>query len=207
MRHFYVVALCAFFSACAGSEQVQVNGKTMNVGPTRAIQSSYAFAAPAGSSAVHTTGRAIGDLKTYRALKANHPELFRARSGQAENALAIADRINQHVNDSITFEDDSPSNESWRVLASGGYGDCDDYAVTKLAKMVQAGVPRHALRLTVATSKITGEWHLMLAVDTARGTYFLDNNNAHLLNSREARNLYTLWFMENPRAQQMELVS
>jgi predicted transglutaminase-like cysteine proteinase len=209
MRGMIVAAFCVLLTACAGdSETITIgHNRYISVGPTYAINSGNAFIASGTSSAVQTNGRAINDLKTYGALKRNHPELFSPRPGNQHHGLQQADIINRQVNEMIQFEDDAPNNESWRVLANGGDGDCDDYAVTKLALMIKAGVPRHALRLTVATSKITGQWHLMLAVDVpGRGTYFMDNNNSHLVSAGEARSLYTLWFMENSASQRMELV-
>ncbi len=210
MRAIFAAALCVALSACAGdSETVSLgNGRSIAVGPTRAISSSNAFIAPSMSSAVRTTGRAINDIGAYSRLKQSNPELFIQRASTNVNVMHAADTINERVNSAISFEDDSGSKETWRALPAGGYGDCDDYAVTKLYHMIAAGVPRSAMRLTVATSKQTGQWHLMLAVDVpGRGTFFMDNNNEHLIDASEARDLYTLWFMENSATLKMELVA
>jgi len=210
MRALFAVALCVSLSACAGeSETVNIgNGRMIAMGPTRAISATSAFIAPAISKEIHTTGRAIKDIGAYSRLKQSNPELFIERAAASVNAMQTADNINSRVNGMISFADDSNGVESWRALPTGGNGDCDDYAVTKLYHMVAAGVPRAQMRLTVATSKITGQWHLMLAVDVpGHGTFFMDNNNEHLLDASEARDLYTLWFMENNATQRMELVA
>lgn len=210
MRAIFAAAICVALSACAGeTETVSLgNGQSINVGQTRAISSMNAFIAPSVSSAVRTTGRAINDIGAYSRLKQSNPELFMQRAAAAVDVMRAADSINSSVNSAISFEDDSASKETWRALPSGGYGDCDDYAVTKLYHMINAGVPRQNMRLTVATSKQTGQWHLMLAVDVpGRGTFFMDNNNEHLLDASEARDLYTLWFMENTATLRMELVA
>lgn len=209
MRAIFAAALCVALSACAGeSETVSLgDGRSIAVGPTRAISGANAFIAPNLSSEVRTSGRAINDIGAYSRLKQSNPELFMQRAATGVDAVQAADAVNRRVNDMISFEDDSGSKESWRALPSGGNGDCDDYAVTKLYHMISAGVPRQHMRLTVATSKQTGQWHLMLAVDVpGRGTFFLDNNNEHLLDASEARDLYTLWFMENTATLKMELV-
>ncbi|HCM84247.1 MAG TPA: transglutaminase-like cysteine peptidase [Alphaproteobacteria bacterium] len=209
MRAILAAALCVALSACAGdTETVSLgNGHSINVGPTRAISSMNAFAMPQMSGEIRTTGRAINDIGAYQRLKQSNPDLFAPRAG-VNVSLETTDSINRRINDMISFEDDGGGKETWRALPSGGYGDCDDYAVTKLYHMISAGVPRSAMRLTVATSKQTGQWHLMLAVDVpGRGTFFMDNNNEHLLNASEARDLYTLWFMENTATLKMELVA
>ena len=65
--------------------------------------------------------------------------------------------------------------EHWTPVAGvGGRGDCDDYALTKLHRLVRLGWPRDALRLTSATLPDAQE-HLVLAVRTDRGDYVLDN--------------------------------
>lgn len=209
MRVMLAAVLCLALSACAGeSETVSLgSGRSIAVGPTRAISASSAFLAPNISQSVRTTGRPINDIGAYARLKQSNPDLFMQRVNMNVDIMRTADAINERVNGAISFEDDNAGQESWRALPTGGYGDCDDYAVTKLYHMVHAGVPRNAMRLTVATSKITGQWHLMLAVDVpGRGTFFMDNNNEHLLDAAEARDLYTLWFMENTATLRMELV-
>ena len=65
--------------------------------------------------------------------------------------------------------------EHWTPVAGpGGRGDCDDFALTKLHRLVRQGWPRDALRLTSAVLP-DGQEHLVLAVRTDRGDYVLDN--------------------------------
>jgi predicted transglutaminase-like cysteine proteinase len=67
--------------------------------------------------------------------------------------------------------------ERWQPIDGRGGGDCDDYALTKLHRLVGLGWPRDALRLTMA-SLPNGEDHLVLTVRTDRGDYVLDNLEA-----------------------------
>lgn len=208
MRACLSLIFCAFLSACAGQQQeiVSFGDQTMGVGPTRAITSASAFIGSSASQEVRTTGRPVNDLSGYSILKQSHPELFAANGGRV--SLQTAEAINAEVNEAISYKDDPPGiTEVWHVMPSGGEGNCHDYAATKLAKMVAAGTPRSALRFVVATVKDSGIWHLMLAVDVpGSGTFFMDSNRKHILTAAEARDLYTLWFMENPAAQRLELV-
>jgi predicted transglutaminase-like cysteine proteinase len=65
--------------------------------------------------------------------------------------------------------------EHWTPIAApGGRGDCEDFALTKLHRLLRQGWPRDALRLTLATLPDAQE-HLVLAVRTDRSDYVLDN--------------------------------
>ena len=85
-------------------------------------------------------------------------------------------RINRKVNDSIWPEDDLKHYgraEYW-TIPTDGYGDCDDYAVTKRKELLDAGFPVSALRLAVVYSPRT-ERHAVLTVTTDKGDLVLDN--------------------------------
>lgn len=90
--------------------------------------------------------------------------------------------INEQVNDSIWPEDDKDHYgrvEYW-TIPTDGYGDCDDYAVTKRKELADAGFPQPALRLAVAITP-EGERHAVLTVATDHGDYVLDNLRAEIL--------------------------
>lgn len=61
----------------------------------------------------------------------------------------------------------------WRY-PTDGYGDCNDYAIAKRAKLIALGWPREALLLTAAITE-TGEGHLVLVARTSAGDLVLDN--------------------------------
>jgi predicted transglutaminase-like cysteine proteinase len=63
--------------------------------------------------------------------------------------------------------------DSWD-LPTSGYGDCEDYQLLKRRLLVEAGLPRRALRMTVVIDE-KGEGHAVLMVRTDRGDYVLDN--------------------------------
>lgn len=215
MRVFAVLALCTLLSACAShyGEATRIsNGQVIAVGPTRALIGNSAMigypTATYANPQIHTSGYAIADFIPYYNFKLSHPELFVANPA-TEASFDTAEAVNSKINEAIAYDDSDAGKgtEVWHVMADGGNGSCHDYAVTKLAEMVAAGTPRQSLRLTIASVKDTGQWHLMLAVDLpGRGTFFMDNNSQHLLSAAEANDIYTLWFMENPAAQRMELV-
>ncbi|RVU21688.1 transglutaminase-like cysteine peptidase [Methylobacterium oryzihabitans] len=61
-----------------------------------------------------------------------------------------------------------------------GYGDCEDYQLLKRRMLVERGIPRRALRMTVVIDEI-GEGHAVLMVRTDRGDYILDNKTNAIL--------------------------
>jgi predicted transglutaminase-like cysteine proteinase len=90
--------------------------------------------------------------------------------------------VNYSVNKSITFRDDAVHYgrpEYWDI-AVGGYGDCDEYVLTKRKLLIEKGFPVSALRVTIArTPQNIG--HAVLTVATDQGDYILDNRNWQIL--------------------------
>ena len=91
-------------------------------------------------------------------------------------SLKDVDRVNRTVNRSVTPVTDM---DHWGLVDRWDYpldgrGDCEDYALQKRKLLIQAGVPRQALLMTVVKDQ-TGEGHAVLTVKTDRGDYVLDN--------------------------------
>ena len=89
---------------------------------------------------------------------------------------ALLTDVNKSVNRSITSVTDL---DHWGVLdrwdyATDGLGDCEDYQLLKRKKLVEAGLPRRALLMTVVLDE-NNEGHAVLMVRTDRGDYILDN--------------------------------
>ncbi|MDP4005493.1 transglutaminase-like cysteine peptidase [Methylobacterium sp. NEAU K] len=55
-----------------------------------------------------------------------------------------------------------------------GFGDCEDYQLLKRRMLVERGLPRRALLMTVVIDEIN-EGHAVLTVRTDRGDFILDN--------------------------------
>lgn len=91
-------------------------------------------------------------------------------------------KVNKSVNDSIWPEDDSVhyGREEYWTIPTDGYGDCDDYALTKRQKLQQAGLPELALRIAVVYSARSGR-HAVLTVATDKGDLVLDNLTADIV--------------------------
>ena len=90
--------------------------------------------------------------------------------------------INHSVNESIWPQDDVihyGRGDYW-TIPTDGYGDCDDYALTKRKELLAAGFPAPALRLAVADTPRSGR-HAVLTVATDKGDFVLDNLRADVV--------------------------
>ena len=90
--------------------------------------------------------------------------------------------VNQRVNATIKPMTDM---EHWGVpdrwdLPTDGRGDCEDFQLLKRKLLVERGIPRRAMRMTVVIDEL-GEGHAVLMVRTDRGDYILDNKTSAVL--------------------------
>lgn len=93
-----------------------------------------------------------------------------------KDKLALLHKINLEVNEAIWPEDDLKHYgraEYW-TIPTDGYGDCEDYALTKRKKLLELGFPARALRLAIVLSAEAGR-HAVLIADTSQGDLVLDN--------------------------------
>lgn len=84
---------------------------------------------------------------------------------------------NVAVNLEIEFMSDinQYNEEDYWALPISGYGDCEDLALEKRSRLVDAGVPSAALRLAFVSHKRLLNSHCILTVETSQGTYVLDS--------------------------------
>lgn len=83
--------------------------------------------------------------------------------------------VNSSVNRSIRPRNDK--GDVWSINVKSG--DCEDYALTKRAKLISLGVPAGALRLATARTR-SGEGHAVLVVRTDKGDFVLDNRTGRV---------------------------
>jgi predicted transglutaminase-like cysteine proteinase len=90
--------------------------------------------------------------------------------------------VNQRVNSSIkavTDADHFGVVDTWG-FPDDGRGDCEDFQLLKRRMLVEAGLPRRAMRMTVVIDEL-GEGHAVLMVRTNRGDFVLDNKTSSIL--------------------------
>ena len=84
--------------------------------------------------------------------------------------------VNARVNGSLRAVTDD---EHWGIadrwdLPTDGAGDCEDFQLLKRRLLVQEGLPRRAMRMTVVIDG-RGDGHAVLMIRTDRGDLILDN--------------------------------
>lgn len=97
--------------------------------------------------------------------------------GSEEVALTIdllvsLDTVNQSVNNSMKYRREATGLDWWRVNTATG--DCEDFALTKRARLLSLGVDQSALRMAVVLNE-KAEIHAVLVVETTEGELVLDN--------------------------------
>ena len=105
-----------------------------------------------------------------------------ATLGLSRQAWDAMQAVNRRVNASITPISDY---DHWGVLdrwdlPDNGYGDCEDIQLLKRKLLVERGLPRRAMRMTVVIDHL-GDGHAVLMVRTDRGDFILDNKTDAIL--------------------------
>jgi len=101
-------------------------------------------------------------------------------SGTGRHTLGMAALVHREVVRDLVYRTDDT--DVWQILGTPGTGmagDCDDVVMTTIARLVQRGFPRGALRATIVRLPDSGGYHLILAVrqrrDGVPGELFLDD--------------------------------
>ncbi len=99
--------------------------------------------------------------------------------------------VNRRVNTAIrpqTDQDHWGVPDSWDIPTDGA-GDCEDYQLLKRKLLIEAGLPRRAMRMTVVIDE-KREGHAVLMVRTDRGDFVLDNKTSAVLPWHETGYIY-----------------
>jgi predicted transglutaminase-like cysteine proteinase len=100
-------------------------------------------------------------------------------SGEARRTVIHA--VNRAVNATIRYQTDAAawgSEDYWaspQETMARGVGDCEDYALLKLAMLAAIGVPEPEMTVVVVKDLSRGIGHAVLAVRTGEGYEVLDN--------------------------------
>lgn len=150
------------------------------------------------------------DVFNSVAIEVSHTPLDRRWNGVAHGtvggsagsfAASLADTgeshrieaVNAYVNRRVTFVDDSRRfgvADRWssakETLASGR-GDCEDYALAKMAMLRRAGIAEHNLYLVVLKDLVRRADHAVLVVRSEGRFLVLDNGTDRVIDSSEIR--------------------
>lgn len=93
--------------------------------------------------------------------------------------------INRTINKQIRYTSDKKDEWNFNKFE----GDCEDYALTKRARLVELGYPIGALRIAVV-KPANAALHAVLVVVTDKGAYVLDNMYQTIYKSNE---IWQMW--------------
>jgi predicted transglutaminase-like cysteine proteinase len=112
------------------------------------------------------------------AVDASEPDKVELTPKLWRTVTALNVRINREI-DPVTDMDQWGTVERWD-MAETGRGDCEEYVNIKRQRLVEAGVPRRALRVVVVIDE-ENAGHAVLMLRTDRGDYILDNKRNAVL--------------------------
>lgn len=94
----------------------------------------------------------------------------------------ILSHVNQEVNAEIRYVPDlewTGDEDRWSYPVKGA-GDCEDFALEKRRRLVEAGLPRAAMTMAIAHHRTDGFSHAVLLIETTRGSFVLDQLSAEI---------------------------
>jgi predicted transglutaminase-like cysteine proteinase len=112
------------------------------------------------------------------AVDPSEPERVELTQRLWRQVTAINLRINREI-EPITDLDQWGAVERWD-MAETGRGDCEEYVNIKRKRLVEAGIPRRALRVVVVIDE-ENAGHAVLMLRTDRGDFILDNKRNAVL--------------------------
>lgn len=135
------------------------------------------------------------NFSLFAALYYDHPVVTAKDVYSTKGSYPSSDleEVNNYINNKYTYVADSSigkSSDSWKILTEADdSGDCEDFALTKLQKLLEYGWPVSKLHLECGIhvdeyGNRTG--HVWLVAEADNGTYVLDNGSVSLsLTTRE----------------------
>lgn len=130
----------------------------------------------------HCTDRAASTFLNIVDTARDHDGL--ARLGAVNRAVNLAIRP---MSDLANYGEVDVWSSPLATLANGS-GDCEDYAIAKMAALKAAGVPSQDLRLVILREKARDEDHAVLAVRLGARWVVLDNRMLVMLSDTEVAN-------------------
>ncbi|PWK76752.1 transglutaminase-like cysteine peptidase [Aminobacter sp. AP02] len=138
------------------------------------------------------------------------------KNGAILSGLAVSSRdgkfldklvsVNRAVNTMIAYRKDEVvygNLDYWAKPAeilSRGAGDCEDFAILKMAALIEAGVPAQSMSLVVLQDRSRGVFHAVLSVATQSGTFILDNLSNGVLRDGDLKSYIPLYSFSTDRA-------
>lgn len=125
--------------------------------------------------------RAIGDCSAGECSKNSSGFANIVSSAKGKGFQDKLSSINRGVNSLISYKRDETiygSTDYWAKPAEilrRNAGDCEDFAILKMAALLDVGIPAQSMSLIVLQDRHNRVFHAVLSVATGSGTFILDN--------------------------------
>jgi len=150
-------------------------------------------------------GKSIFEPSGWESFKERYHDHPIAKNDQPGSKLTLSEfkldqlkEINAEINSTHEYESDRTADtvESWNILGEGEKGDCEDFVLTKMDKLIKSGWDPKDLHLTGCTvmkddGSIGG--HAVLHVNTDQGTLILDNGGPDIMFPGDPKIANYLW--------------
>ncbi|WP_378945402.1 transglutaminase-like cysteine peptidase [Mesorhizobium sp. ANAO-SY3R2] len=127
-------------------------------------------------------------------------------SARDKKFLDKLDAVNRTVNRLITYRKDEAvygNLDYWAKPAeilTRGVGDCEDFAILKMAALIEVGIPAQSMSLVVLQDRSRNVFHAVLSVATQSGTFILDNLSNTVARDGAYRSYVPLYSFSTDRA-------
>jgi len=139
----------------------------------------------------HCTDRAASEFLTI--VDAARARDGLARLGEINRAINLAIRP---VSDLVNYGEIDVWSSPLATLARGA-GDCEDYAIAKMAALKDAGVAPQDLRLVILRDSVRAEDHAVLAVRLQNRWVVLDNRMLVMLQDTQLANYRPIFVVDD----------
>lgn len=151
--------------------------------------------------------RAIVDCSTGSACDGKN-SLFVAIVNAAKDKRFIdkLSFINASINHAIAYKKDSVvygKLDYWAKpseILERRAGDCEDFAILKMAALLRAGIPAQSMSLVVLQDRKRGFFHAVLSVSTGSGVFILDSLSNVVLRDSDLPDYIPLYSFSTDRA-------
>jgi predicted transglutaminase-like cysteine proteinase len=117
----------------------------------------------------------------------------------------LVEAVNVRVNRLIRYQPDRATYgrlDFWAnpsTTLNRGAGDCEDYAILKMAVLADAGIPRSAMSIVVLKDQRRDVYHAVLSIRTTQGNFILDNVGQEVLSDTHLPDYMPLYSVSNGR--------
>ncbi len=116
-----------------------------------------------------------------------------------EQTRATLEAVNRELNENSRYVPDFTQYgrlDCWEDISATGEGDCEDYAIGKIRRLLAVGWPRADLRLAiVGVEKPEGDHGVACARDAAGQWWVLDNRFPYVMAPEQCGYTWVLWGM------------